>query len=107
MTKMLTFTLFGAPQITLGTQSITDELTPKVSALLIYLAVTGRPHARDVLADLLWSDLPNQQARNNLRYVLPDLRQVVGNYLLITPQTIGFDQQAPIGWMWNCSVVRS
>lgn len=95
MTKILTFTLFGAPQITLGPQSITDELTPKVSALLIYLAATGRPHARDVLADLLWSDLPNQQARNNLRYVLPDLRRVVGDYLLITPQTIGFDRQAP------------
>jgi DNA-binding SARP family transcriptional activator len=54
-----------------------------------------RPQSRDVLADLLWSELNNQQARNNLRYVLPDLRQFVDDYLLITPRTVGFNTTAP------------
>lgn len=95
MTVSLHITLCGAPTITLGEQSLTGLLSGKALALFSYLAVTGRPHQRDALADLLWSDLPLPQARANLRYLLPDLRQVVGDYLLITPQTIAFHRAAP------------
>lgn len=70
-------------------------LTPRANALLIYLAVTGRPHSRDILADLLWGEMNNQRARNNLRYALSDLRQVAGDYLHITPQTVRFLDQRP------------
>ena len=95
MSKTIVCTLFGSPQITVGTEVITKQFSPKMLALFAYLAVTKRRHGRDVLADMLWSELSNEQARNNLRYVLSDLRQVVGDYLLITPQTIGFNDHAP------------
>ncbi|MFN8489914.1 MAG: tetratricopeptide repeat protein [Caldilineaceae bacterium] len=95
MSKLLKATLCGAPILTLGEQPLTGLITGKALALFVYLAVTGQPHSRDMLADLLWSELANQQARNNLRYVLSDLRQVVGDYLTITPQRIRFNQESP------------
>lgn len=90
----LELTLFGSPRLKIGGQDITNKITGKALALFVYLAVTGQPQRRDVLADLLWSEYSNQEARNNLRYQLPDLRQVLGNYLLITTQTISFNSQS-------------
>lgn len=95
MIGKLQLTLCGAPTLTLGEQPLSGILTGKALALFIYLAVTGRPHQRDALAELLWSELPLPQARANLRYLLPDLRQIVGDYLLITPQNIAFNRAAP------------
>lgn len=93
----LQLTFLGAPQICAGSDDLTHKITGKAFALLVYLAVTGRPHSRDLLADLLWSELSNQQARNNLRYTLSDLRQLIGGHLLVTAQTIAFDRQKPYG----------
>ncbi|MEZ4863068.1 MAG: BTAD domain-containing putative transcriptional regulator [Caldilineaceae bacterium] len=105
MCEMLKLTFLGAPSIIGGTEELTAHWTPKVSALLIYLATTGQLHTRDVLADLLWSELSSQQARNNLRYTLPELRNLLDDYLLITPQTIEFNRQLPY-WL-DVEVLRT
>ena len=48
----------------------------KTRALLAYLALpAGRQHTRDELADLLWSDREDKQARASLRQALGDLRR--------------------------------
>ena len=48
----------------------------KTRALLAYLALpTGQPHTRDELADLLWSDRGDKQARASLRQALGELRK--------------------------------
>lgn len=103
--SFLELQLLGAPQIRLNTQSLHPVLTGKPLALLLYLAVTGQPHTRDVLATVLWSELSIQQARNNLRYVLPILRRVVAPYLQVTTQTISFNRQAPY-WL-DVEIVRT
>lgn len=90
----LRLTLFGSPRLLVGEQDFTNKVTGKALALLVYLALSERPQRRDVVADLLWSELSNQQARNNLRYLLSDLRQLVGDYLTITAQTLEFNRQA-------------
>lgn len=90
---MLELICFGPPQVLLEKKSLTKVLTPKALGLLYYLAISGKPHSREQLAGLLWSELDNQQARSNLRYLLPELRKVIGQYLQITPQAIGFDRQ--------------
>lgn len=95
MSQLLQITLLGSPTIILGDQPLTGLLTGKVMALFAYLAVNRRPHTRDHLADLLWSEFNNQQARNNLRYLLPDLRRHLAAHLTITPQTLSFNRQAP------------
>jgi len=47
----------------------------KTRALLAYLALTmGRPQGRDRLANLLWSDRSDKQARDSLRQALTELR---------------------------------
>ncbi|MCE7985517.1 MAG: hypothetical protein DYG89_30450 [Caldilinea sp. CFX5] len=94
VTPTLALKCFGAPQIVLGAASVTG-LSSKAVALFLYLAITGRPQHRDQLADLLWSEFNNQQARNNLRYLLPEVRKGLGDYLVITSQTIAFDRSRP------------
>ncbi len=80
---------------------ITSFESNKVRALLAYLAVEShRPHARDVLAALLWSDWPDSAARSNLRYALADLRKTIRDQqadppsLLITRDTIQFNSHS-------------
>ncbi|MEZ4863071.1 MAG: BTAD domain-containing putative transcriptional regulator [Caldilineaceae bacterium] len=95
---MLKIICLGAPQITSQATSQTTllsaDLTPKALALLLYLAVTGKSHSRDILAHLFWGEHSNQQARTNLRYLLPELRKRYRDHLLITAQTIGINCQA-------------
>ena len=99
---MLNLTFFGVPTIVLADQAVTGALSGKLLALFVYLAVTAvkgeSPHSRAAVADLFWSELPSSQRRNNLRYLLADLRRIVGDYLIITPQTVCFNRQATY-WM--------
>ncbi|MEZ4737654.1 MAG: BTAD domain-containing putative transcriptional regulator [Caldilineaceae bacterium] len=57
--------------------------------------MTQQTQSRDTLADLLWSETNNQQARTNLRYLLPELRKKVGAYLSSTAHTLRFNRQQP------------
>ena len=99
---MLNLTFFGIPTVVLADQAVTGELSGKLLALFVYLTVTAvkgePPHSRADVADLFWSELPSSQRRNNLRYLLADLRRIVGDYLIITPQTVCFNRQAAY-WM--------
>ena len=71
---MLRMVLFGVPHIYIGTNDLSKVITGRSLALLVYLAVTGKAQDRTILADLLWDNLPEAQAKKNLRYVLYDLR---------------------------------
>lgn len=93
--RLLDLQLLGPAQFHLQGQCLTDHLSGRPLALVSYLVVTGLPHTRDVLADLLWTDLDNQQARNNLRYLLPELRKLFGDYLIVTTQSISFNRKQP------------
>lgn len=81
----------GGLQITLDGTPLTGFVSVKAPAVLCYLAVTGRPQFRLVLAGLLWGDLPEEDACANLRKVLSNLRALVGDYLRITPHTVTLD----------------
>jgi DNA-binding SARP family transcriptional activator/predicted ATPase len=84
----------GGLQITHDGAPVTGFVSVKAPALLCYLAVTGRPQFRLVLAGLLWADLPEEDACANLRKVLSNLRDLVGDHLIITPHTAAFDRQS-------------
>src|SRR5688572_23910414 len=54
--------------------------TRKARAVLAALALNGRPMSRDALADLLWSDRGETQARSSLRQTIFELQHFgVGN----------------------------
>jgi len=67
--------LFGTPRIEIDEQPVHLE-RQKAAALLAYLAITGRAHAREWLATLLWRD--TDSSRVQLRIVLGVLRKALG-----------------------------
>ena len=71
----LSIRLLGGFDIACGDAPVTDLATDKVRALLAYLAVESEhPQRRDLLADLLWPEMPADRARHNLRQTLSRLR---------------------------------
>jgi DNA-binding SARP family transcriptional activator len=75
---LLTIELLGPPRISLAGRSL-DVRVRKELALLAYLAVEREhPHSRETLVGLLWPDVPEAVARNNLRVVLAGLRRLLG-----------------------------
>ena len=82
------FTL-GGVRILYDGEPVSGLGTRKAEALLIYLASTRRPQPREVLADLLWDERTQSQAMGNLRGVLTNLRQALGESLTITREVAG------------------
>src|SRR4051812_4967874 len=91
----LTIQVFGRPAISFGGDPLAF-VRRESAALLIYLAVTRRPHARDVLANLLWGNLPQVRAAANLHEVLSELRERVNEAMVITPQSVAVNPDHPV-----------
>jgi len=90
---MLEIMLLGRPQIKLN--QIDAEINAhKALALVYYLAATERSHSRQSLAALLWSDLPEEAARRNLRVELSRLKGLFGPYLIIERDSLAFNIKA-------------
>ena len=74
---------------------LTSFMSNKAPALLLYLAMTQRAHQREALATLLWSEMADTDATNNLRQVLTSLRKFIEPHLGVTRDSIGFNRAAP------------
>lgn len=90
MTGELQLNLLGKPQATQGGEPLTGFISAKAEALLYYLAATGRVHARELLADLFWGEMPEASAKKNLTKALSNLRRLIGPDLLINHHSAGF-----------------
>ncbi len=73
----LTISLLGPPRIEVDGLPLRVD-TRKAVALLAYLAVTGRPARRELLADLLWPEYEPANGRAALRRTLSVLRAALG-----------------------------
>ena len=93
---MLEIATLGGLSILRDGKPVTELATRKVEALLIYLTCTGRTHAREVLAELLWEERALKRALGNLRVALTSLRKHVGEYLIITRDTVALDPKADV-----------
>lgn len=93
--QTLRITLLGTPQIILGETPLPAFSSRKAQALLFYLATTVRTHTRDELASLFWSDMPDAQARKNLRNILPVLRMALGSHIYVTRGTVTLNRCMP------------
>ncbi len=82
--------LLGGFTAFLDGHPLTELRSAKAAALLAYLAVTGRPQPRAVLAGLLWPSLDEAAARLNLRQVLHILRRLVGDHIAVTRTDVMF-----------------
>ena len=95
MSGNLEIRLLGGLQILLDHTPLDQFISNKVPALFAYLAVTKRPHQRDALAALLWGEMSDADAKNNLRQALSNLRKFLDPYLLVTRDTVQFNAAAP------------
>jgi DNA-binding SARP family transcriptional activator len=68
--------LFGVPEL-LAAGVPLDLQQQKARALLFYLGATGRAHARDHLATLLWSESDAPEAYHSLRSTLYVIRRAL------------------------------
>ena len=64
----------GGLTILLDGEPVQGLASRKAEALLVYLAVTGRPHAREHLATMLWDDRPLGRSLANLSVLLNSLK---------------------------------
>lgn len=88
--ERLKLSLLGGLQISRAGKPLTTFISSKVPALLAYLAVTRRAHSRDKLAALLWGEMSDADAKNNLRQALSNLRKVAEDGLTITRDSVEF-----------------
>jgi DNA-binding SARP family transcriptional activator/tetratricopeptide (TPR) repeat protein len=84
----LSLALLGPPVVKREGAPVTFD-TRKAIALLALLAVTGREHTREQVADLLWPDADDAKARGSLRRTLSVAAAAVGPALAITRTTVG------------------
>jgi DNA-binding SARP family transcriptional activator len=66
----------------------------KAEALLAFLALQTRPASREVLADLLWGETAQEQARQSLRQALSAIRRAAGEDLVVTTrETVALNRE--------------
>lgn len=87
--------LFGAPTLAVDRVPVTRFHSAKVAALLYYLAATHRTQTRESLATLLWTDLPADQARKNLRGALYHVPAALEPFLEVTRDAVTLHLPAP------------
>jgi DNA-binding SARP family transcriptional activator len=93
MTRLALY-LLGLPRLEHGGEAVRVGRR-KVMALLAYLAVTGTPHSRDVLATLFWPDYDQSGARGRLRRTLSSLNRTLGEgWLTVDGELVRFNPDA-------------
>lgn len=99
--RSLSISLFGQFEARLDSQAVGGFEYNKVRALLAYLVMEReQPHSRGSLCALLWPDLPESAARQNLSQALTRLRQALGDkqaatpFLLTTTDTVQLNPQS-------------
>ena len=86
----LSLALLGPPVVRRDGAPVTFD-TRKATALLALLAVTGREHSREQLADLLWPDADSVKGRASLRRTLSVTAAVMGDGLVVSRAAIALD----------------
>jgi predicted ATPase/DNA-binding SARP family transcriptional activator len=94
MSDLLEIKVLGPASVCLHGEIVTGFSSQAAEILLYYLVCNPGQHARDTLAELLWSDRDRDQARANLRSSLSSLRAKVGDRLVTSRVSISFDHES-------------
>ena len=73
--------------------SVEPPLGAKQLALLAFLVLEPRPHRREALTALLWSEYPDDNARASLRQALSHLRDALGDSLHVDRALVELPEQ--------------
>jgi TolB-like protein/Tfp pilus assembly protein PilF len=92
MAKTLRLNVLGPFHAQWSDGDALDVTGKKAQGLLGYLAVeSARPHSRDQLASLLWSETGDERARHNLRQALSKIRRSYGPLISSNGDTLALD----------------
>src|SRR6516164_4141599 len=89
-TPDLSLALLGPPVVRRDGTPVTFD-TRKATALLALLAVTGREHSREQLAELLWPEADSAKGRASLRRTLSVTAAAMGDGLRISRAAVALD----------------
>ena len=90
MATDLSLALLGPPVVRRDGAPVTFD-TRKATALLALLAVTGREHSREQLADLLWPEADSAKGRASLRRTLSVTAAAMGDGLIISRAAVALE----------------
>ncbi|CAG0941786.1 partial Putative HTH-type transcriptional regulator, partial [Anaerolineae bacterium] len=93
--SVLRLSVLGNLEIYHEDKPLKGFVSAKVQALLCYLVLTARAHTRDALVGLFWGDMPDADAKTNLRQAIANLRRLLEPHLLIDRETVAFNRAAP------------
>jgi DNA-binding SARP family transcriptional activator len=97
--------VLGGLHVAVGGRPVVGLASAKARALLTYLAITGAAQSRSALAGLLWSELPEEAARTNLRLVLTKLRRALPEHVAVTRQSVALAAERRV-WVDALEVAR-
>jgi len=97
----LRLSLLGPLQAVIDGEPVSGLTSPKIQALLAYLAVERREHPRGALAELLWPERPAGKAGQNLRKSLSRLKRALEgpatpDFIQATRQTLALNPGADV-----------
>lgn len=92
---MLEIRTLGGFSLEINGRPIKDTGSRKAEALLVYLAVEGGLHNRNVLTALLWPESGSNQAATSLRVALTTLRKHLKDYLDISRDSVRITPGVP------------
>src|SRR5579884_1862427 len=99
MGATLQIRLLGTFSVSYGDQLVAGMTTPRLQSLLAYLLLHRNvPQPRSHIASLFWPEVPEPQARNNLRQVLHSLRAALPDpdvFLSANAATVQWRTDAP------------
>ena len=102
---MLQVWLLGQFEIKLDGRRVVLAARAAQSLLAYLMLSAGTPHRREKLAGLLWSELPEENARRNLRHEIWRIRKALvspnapnAEYILSDEFTLTFNRDAPF-WL--------
>ncbi|MBI9079883.1 MAG: hypothetical protein JEY79_09105 [Pseudodesulfovibrio sp.] len=104
MAKLI-FQFFGSPCFKLNGAAVRIGRR-KVVALAAYLAITGKRHSREKLADLFWPEYDHDKARSSLRRTISVMTKELGRFwFVIDGDTLQFipheDIWVDVVWFQN------
>ena len=98
MSPRLALHLLGSPQINLDKTPISFNRR-KSLALMAYLTVEQGQHRRESLSSLLWPDTGQSNAFKNLRQILWEIQQILGEgWLVADRETVCLNDKADV-WL--------
>lgn len=95
MKHSLEMTTFGRVILQYNEQALTELLSRKAQALVIYLAYQNHPISRSFLANFFWGGSSEKIGLSNLRTLLTRTRPYLASYLLINRDNISFQAAQP------------